>query len=49
MKIIAGRGTEKTIFLHSLINREIVKHEDIFCPTFDNPDQWRSSGFNLFK
>ena len=30
-KIIAARGTEKTIFLHSLVNRGIVKHEDIFC------------------
>ena len=52
MKIIAARSKGKTIFLiaflHSLINRGIVKHEDIyiFCPTFDSQDQWRSSGFN---
>ena len=50
-KIIAARGTGKTIFLiaflHSLVNREIVKHEDIyiFCPTFNEQDQWRSSEF----
>ena len=49
MKIIAVRGMGKTIFLiaflHSFINRGVVKDEDIyiFCPTFDN--QWRSSGF----
>ena len=49
MKIIAVRGMGKTIFLiaflHSLINRGVVKDEDIyiFCPTFDN--QSRSSGF----
>ena len=52
MKIIAARSKGKTIFLiaflYSLINRVIVKHEDIyiFCLTFDNQDQWRSSGFN---
>ena len=51
MKIIAARGMCKTIFLiaflHSLVNRGTVKHEyiHIFCPTFDNQDQWRSSGF----
>ena len=51
MKIIASRGMGKTIFLiaflHSLINRGIENHKDIyiFCPTFDNQDQWRSSGF----
>ena len=51
IKIIAARGMGKTIFLiaflHSLINRGIVKHEDIyiFCPTFNEQDQWRSSGF----
>ena len=35
-------------FLYSLVNRGIVKHEDIyiFCPTCDNQDQWRSAGFN---
>ena len=52
MKIIAARGMGKTIFLiafsHSLVNRGIVKYEDIyiFCRTFDKQDQWRSSGFN---
>ena len=52
MKIIAARVMGKTIlliaFLRSLVNRGTVKHEDIyiFCPTFDNQDQWRSSGFN---
>ena len=52
MKIIAARSKGKTIFLiaflYSLLNRVIVKHEDIyiFCLTFDNQDQWRSSGFN---
>ena len=51
MKIIAARGMGKTIFLiaflHSLVNRGIVKHKDIyiFCPTFNEQDQWRSSGF----
>ena len=51
MKIIAARGMGKTIFLitflHSLINRGIVKHENIyiFCPTFNEQDQWRLSGF----
>ena len=50
-KIIAARGTGKTIFLiaflQSLVNREIVKHEDIyiFCPTFNEQDQCRSSGY----
>ena len=50
-KIIAARGTGKTIFLiaflHSLVNREIVKHEDIyiFCPTFNEHNQCRSSGY----
>ena len=35
-------------FLHSLVNRGTVKYEDIyiFCPTFDEQDQWRSSGVN---
>ena len=51
MKFIAARGMGKIIFLipflHSLINRGVVKHEDVynFCPTLDNQDQWRSSGF----
>ena len=51
MKIIPARDMGKTIFLitflHSLVNRRIVKHEDIYtvCPTFDNQDHWRSSGF----
>ena len=51
MKIIAARRMGKiiflTAFLNSLINRGIVKHEDIyiFCPTFDEQDQWRSSSF----
>ena len=51
MKIIASRGMGKTIFLiaflHSLINRGIENHKYIyiFCPTFDNQDQWRSSEF----
>ena len=51
MKIIAARGMGKTIFLitflHSLINRGMVKHENIyiFCPTFNEQDQWRLSGF----
>ena len=51
MKIIAARGMGKTIFLiaflHSLVNSGIVKHKDIyiFCPTFNEQDQWRSSGF----
>ena len=50
-KIIAARGTGKTIFLiaflHSLFNREIVRHEDIyiFCPTCNVQDQCRSSGY----
>ena len=51
MKIIAAKGMGKTIFriafLHSLINKGIVKHENIyiFCPRFNEQDQWRSSGF----
>ena len=51
MKIIAARDMGKTIFLitflHSLINRGIVKHENIyiFCPTFNEQVQWRLSGF----
>ena len=51
MKFILARGMGKAIFLiaflHSLINRGAVKHEDIytFCATLDNQDQWRSSGF----
>ena len=51
MKIIGARGKGKTMFLiaflHSLINRGIVKHEEIyiFCPTFNEQDQWRSSTF----
>ena len=51
MKVIAARGMGKTIlfiaFLHWLVNRGIVKHENIyiFCPTFNEQDQWRSSGF----
>ena len=51
MKIIAARGMGKTIFLiaflHSFVNRGIVKHEYnyIFCPTFNEQDQWRSCGF----
>ena len=51
MKIIVARGMGKTIFLiaflHSLVNKGTVKHEyiHIFCLTFDNQDQWRSSGF----
>ena len=50
MKIIAARGMGKTIFviafLHSLVNRGIVKHENIyiFCPIFNEQDPWRSSG-----
>ena len=45
MKTIAARGIGKTVFLiaflHSLINRGIVNHEDIyiFCPTFDEQHQ----------
>ena len=52
MKIITARAMGKTIFLiaflHSFVNRGIVKHENIyfFCPTFNEQDQWRSSGFN---
>ena len=44
IKIIAARGMGKTIFLivflYSLINRGIVKHENIyiFCPTFNERD-----------
>ena len=51
MKIIGSRGMGKTIFLiaflHSLINRGMENHKYIyiFCPTFDNQDQWRSSEF----
>ena len=51
MKIIAARGMGKSIFLiaflHSLINRGIVKHENIFIfsSTFNEQDQWRSSSF----
>ena len=52
MKIIAARGMGKKIFLvaflHSLVNRGIVKHEDIyiwFDPTFYNQDQCRLSRF----
>ena len=51
MKIIGARVKGKTMFLiaflHSLINRGIVKHEEIyiFCPTFNEQDQWRSSTF----
>ena len=52
MKIIAARGMGKTIFViafsHSLVNRGIIKYENIyiFCPTFNEQDPWRSSGFN---
>ena len=51
MKIIAARGMDKSIFLiaflHSLINRGIVKHENIFIfsSTFNEQDQCRSSSF----
>ena len=51
MKIIAARGMGKSIFLIafllSLINRWIVKHENIFIfsSTFNEQDQWRSSSF----
>ena len=51
MKIIAARGMGKSIFLIafllSLINRGIVKHENIFIfsSTFNEQDQWRSSSF----
>ena len=51
LKVIASRGMSKTlfftVFLHSLVNSGIVKHENvqIFCPTFNEQDQWRSSGF----
>ena len=51
MKIIAARGMGKTefviAFLHSLVNRGIVKHENIyiFCPIFNEQDPWRSYGF----
>ena len=51
MKFIPARGMGKTIFLiaflYSLINRGVVKHEDIytFCPTLDNQHHWRWSGF----
>ena len=51
MKVIASRGMGKTIFLitflHSIINRCIVKYEDvyIFCPTFNDQNQWISSSF----
>ena len=51
MKIIAARGMGKTIFLiaflHSIINRGILNHEDIyiFWPKFNEQDQWRSSAF----
>ena len=51
MKINAPRGMGKAIFLiaflYSLFDRGVVKHEDIytFCPTLDNQDHWRSSGF----
>ena len=51
MKITAARGMGKTIFLiallHSFINRGIVNYEDIniFCPTFNEQNQWRSSSF----
>ena len=51
MKINAPRGMGKAIFLigflYSLINRGAVKHGKIytFCPTLDNQDRWRSSGF----
>ena len=52
MKIIAARAMGKTIFLiaflHSLVNRGIVKHKNIyiFRPTFNEQNQWRSCGFN---
>ena len=52
MKNIATRVMAKTIcfnaFLNSFVNKGIVKHEDIyiFCLTFDNQDEWGSSGFN---
>ena len=52
MKIIAARAMGKTIFLiaflHSLVNRGIIKHKNIyiFRPTFNEQNQWRSSGFN---
>ena len=38
-------------FLHSLVNRGTVKYEDIyiFCPTFDEQDQWRSSNFKYLN
>ena len=51
MKIIATRYMDKTIFLmaflHSVINRRIVNDDDIdiFCPTFTEKHQWRSSSF----
>ena len=51
MKIIAARVIGKAIFLitflHSIVNRGIARHENIyiFCPTFNKQDQRRSSGF----
>ena len=51
MKIIASRGSGKTTFLiaflNSLINKNIVKHENIyiFCPTFDYQNIRITSGF----
>ena len=52
MKLIAARAMCKTIFLitflRSLVNRGIVKHKNIyiFRPTFNEQNQWRSSGCN---
>ena len=41
----------KTTFLIAFLHSIVVKHEDIyiFCPTFDDQDQWRSSGFNAIN
>lgn len=51
LKYIGARGMGKTIFviafLHSLFLKGIIKYEDVlvFCPTFNQQEQWIKSGF----